>query len=50
MVDAQAQRLGILEGGRLVLEAAISTAANGLGCQENSYRTPTGWHLSLIHI
>jgi UDP-N-acetylmuramate-alanine ligase len=44
VVDPQAQRLGILEGGRLVFEAAISTAANGLGCQENSYRTPTGWH------
>ena len=44
VVDAQAQRLGLLEGGRLVFEAAISTALNGLGCQENSYRTPTGWH------
>ncbi len=22
----------------------ISTAANGLGCEENSFRTPTGWH------
>lgn len=44
VVDASAQRLGLLEGGRLVFEAAISTALNGLGCQENSYRTPTGWH------
>ena len=44
VVDAQAQRLGLLEGGRLVFEAVISTAANGLGCRENSYRTPTGWH------
>ncbi len=44
VVDAQAQRLGLLEGGRLVFEAAISTALNGLGCEENSYRTPTGWH------
>jgi len=44
VVDAQTQRLGLLEAGRLVFEAAVSTAANGLGCEENSYRTPTGWH------
>jgi len=44
VVDAQTQHLGLLADGRLVFEAAISTAANGLGCQENSYRTPTGWH------
>ncbi|WP_257303166.1 L,D-transpeptidase family protein [Geothrix campi] len=44
VVDPARQRLGLLEGGRLVFEAVISTAKNGLGCEENSYRTPTGWH------
>ena len=44
VVDPARQRLGLLEDGRLVFETAISTAKNGLGCEENSYRTPTGWH------
>ncbi len=44
VVDTARQRLGLLEDGHLVFEAAISTAKNGLGCEENSYRTPTGWH------
>lgn len=44
VVDTARQRLGLLEDGRLVFEAAISTAKNGLGCEEGSYRTPTGWH------
>ncbi len=44
VVDPARQRLGLLEDGRLVFEAVISTALNGLGCEENSFRTPTGWH------
>jgi UDP-N-acetylmuramate-alanine ligase len=44
IVDTANQRLGLLEGGHLVFEAPISTAKNGLGCEEGSYRTPTGWH------
>jgi UDP-N-acetylmuramate--L-alanine ligase len=44
VVDVARQRLGLLEKGQLVFEAAISTAKNGLGCDENSFRTPTGWH------
>lgn len=44
VVDVARQRLGLLVGGQLTFEAAISTAKNGLGCEENSYRTPTGWH------
>jgi len=44
VVDTARQRLGLLEGGRLVFETAISTARNGLGCEQDSYRTPTGWH------
>jgi UDP-N-acetylmuramate--alanine ligase len=44
VVDPFRQRLGLLEDGRLTFEAVISTALNGLGCEENSFRTPTGWH------
>ena len=44
VVDTARQRLGLLEGGRLAFEAVVSTAKNGLGCEEGSYRTPTGWH------
>ncbi|HEX9010498.1 MAG TPA: L,D-transpeptidase family protein [Holophagaceae bacterium] len=44
VVDPARQRLGLLEDGRLAFEARVSTALNGLGCEENSYRTPTGWH------
>ena len=44
VVDAARQRLGLLQHGALVFEAVISTAKNGLGCEEGSYRTPTGWH------
>ena len=44
IADTSRQRLGLLEGGRLVFEATISTAKNGLGCEEGSLRTPTGWH------
>ena len=44
IVDTVRQRLGLLEGGQLVFDVPISTARNGLGCEEGSYRTPTGWH------
>ncbi|MDR3684463.1 MAG: L,D-transpeptidase family protein [Geothrix sp.] len=44
VVDTARQRLGLLDDGRLVFEAPVSTARNGLGCEEASYRTPTGWH------
>jgi len=44
VVDVARQRLGLLVAGQLAIEAVISTARNGLGCEENSYRTPTGWH------
>jgi len=44
VVDVARQRLGFLDKGRLVLEYPVSTALKGLGCEEGSYRTPTGWH------
>jgi len=44
VVDLERQRLGLLEGGRLVLDHPVSTASAGIGCEEGSYKTPPGWH------
>ncbi len=44
VVDPFSQRLGLLVDGTLVFEGPVSTALNGLGCEENSYKTPMGWH------
>ncbi len=43
VVDPARQHLGLLEDGRLVLEAVISTAANGLCCEENAYSAINSW-------
>ncbi|MBK8231245.1 MAG: L,D-transpeptidase family protein [Candidatus Eisenbacteria bacterium] len=44
VVDVERQRLYLLEEGRLVQEAVISTAIAGLGGAIGSHRTPPGWH------
>ena len=44
VADVARQLLGLLEGGDLLAEYRISTAKNGLGYEEGSYRTPLGWH------
>ncbi len=44
VVDPFRQRLGLLLDGALAAVHPVSTAANGLGCEENSFKTPTGWH------
>ncbi len=44
VVDPFRQRLGFLEDGVLRAVFTISTAANGLGCEDGSFRTPVGWH------
>lgn len=44
VVDPFRQLLGWLEAGALQTVFPVSTAANGLGCEENSYKTPVGWH------
>ncbi len=44
VVDPFRQQLGFLKGGTLSAVFTISTAANGLGCEEGSFRTPVGWH------
>ncbi len=44
VVDVARQRLGCLAGGVWHSEYVISTARNGIGCEEGSYKTPPGWH------
>jgi len=44
LVDAENQWLYWIERGEVVLEYAISTAANGIGGEADSGRTPPGWH------
>lgn len=44
VVDAGWQRLTLLESGLEIADYPISTAANGIGGEENSMRTPPGWH------
>jgi UDP-N-acetylmuramate--L-alanine ligase len=44
VVDVERQRMGLLEGGRLLGDYRISTAAKGIGGAEGSFRTPPGWH------
>ena len=44
VVDVARRRLGLLEAGSLRLDLAVSTAAAGIGGEEGSFRTPSGWH------
>ena len=44
LVDVEHQRLLLLEDGRVTGEYAVSTAANGIGGESGSFRTPPGWH------
>jgi hypothetical protein len=41
-IDEQCLRL--IEGGHVVWQAPCSTAANGVGAEKDSCKTPTGWH------
>jgi len=43
-VDIASQKLCLTENGRVVREYAVSTGANGHGCESGSYKTPTGLH------
>ncbi|MFZ1612942.1 MAG: L,D-transpeptidase family protein [Holophaga sp.] len=45
VADVAKQTMGLLEAGSLVAEYRISTAKNGIGREEGSYRTPPGWHV-----
>lgn len=44
VVDVARQRMGLLDRGLLIGDYQISTAKNGIGCEEGSYKTPPGWH------
>ncbi|HJV22262.1 MAG TPA: L,D-transpeptidase family protein, partial [Holophagaceae bacterium] len=44
VVDVARQRLGLLVDGRLAFEGPVSTALNGIGGEDGSFRTPPGWH------
>jgi hypothetical protein len=44
LVDADRQRLLLMHGSEPAEDFAISTAANGIGGESGSYRTPPGWH------
>ena len=44
LVDVERQMLHWIEAGEVVATYPISTAANGIGGEENSGRTPPGWH------
>jgi UDP-N-acetylmuramate--alanine ligase len=44
LVDVAAQRLVRIEGGQVVAEFPVSTAATGIGGELGSFCTPPGWH------
>lgn len=41
-VSLARQSMSLRENGRILMEAPVSTAANGAGFEEGSFRTPTG--------
>lgn len=45
LIDLAAQRLELRQGARVLLAAAVSTAANGAGERNGSNRTPRGVHV-----
>ena len=44
VVDVERQLATLLEGGAAFAAWPVSTARNGIGGAEGSYRTPPGWH------
>ena len=47
-IDAQNQTLRLIQEepqAKIILQAKVSTAKNGLGEQNNSFKTPRGWHI-----
>jgi len=44
VVDVERQLVTLLENGAAVAAWPVSTARNGIGGAEGSYRTPPGWH------
>jgi UDP-N-acetylmuramate--alanine ligase len=44
VVDVERQTATLLEGGTAGASWPVSTARNGIGGEENSFKTPPGWH------
>jgi len=44
VVDVERQNVALLEQGRATGVWPVSTALNGVGGAENSFKTPPGWH------
>ena len=44
IVDADLQRLLLVEAGQIVADYPVSTAAAGISGEDGSLRTPPGWH------
>jgi UDP-N-acetylmuramate--alanine ligase len=44
VVDVVRQTATLIEAGRAVAAWPVSTARNGIGGEENSFKTPPGWH------
>lgn len=44
VVDAERQTATLIDAGRAVAAWPVSTARNGIGGEENSFKTPPGWH------
>jgi UDP-N-acetylmuramate-alanine ligase len=44
VVDVARQTATLIEDGRAVAAWPVSTAQNGIGGEENSFKTPPGWH------
>jgi UDP-N-acetylmuramate--L-alanine ligase len=44
VVDVERQTAALIENGTAVASWPVSTARNGIGGEENSYKTPPGWH------
>ena len=43
VVDVERQRLILAEQGKVAAEYPVSTAANGIGGEDGSFKTPPGW-------
>lgn len=44
VVDVERQTATLIEGERTIASWPVSTARNGVGGEENSFKTPPGWH------
>jgi len=43
-VCVREQRLRVIERDEVTFDVPCSTASRGIGCEKDSYKTPTGWH------